>query len=198
MRKLHVVACGQMWLVRERREQARCRVHRLPLEARSLSTGSFLIYEHDFLLLFPQYQQVVNGKESPSSRFTIGFLPENCCSAASANLPPGFILYVPVGRTSAHPVLDHRCAFRNINEKRWGCVFVSWSLRVSQGRRKDNVCLHVPARAWIHFCLSIWVTLLCWAAPVPWRRQGLTPPAAVSSRRLVCEVALVRWLMMLA
>lgn len=48
-----------------------------------------LIYDHDFHLPFPQYQQVVDGMESPSSHFRIGFLPDkllHCSFHQSASL----------------------------------------------------------------------------------------------------------------
>ncbi len=179
-------------------------IHSLSIAALSLSTGSSLIYDHDFHLQLPQYQQVVDGIESPSSHFRIGFSAwQTDAVAALANVPAEY-MWLSAERL-AHQHLVHGCDMC-VCVCVCVCVFMAnfckhmhfWEL-VCQPQRGVGlsmfVCTCITNSSvfikWEYLVYAVW-------SPFLWRQHGLIPPAALFSRRLSCEVALLRWLMVLA
>lgn len=154
-----------------------------------------LIYDHDFHLPFPQYQQVVDGMESPSSHFRIGFLPDkllHCSFHQSASLQNiQHIQHLVHGGSPFRNIKNMRCVrmFMTFWEQGWFSEFV-W--KPECGEKTENACLHLHQE-----CSSL--TVLYSEASFPWRQRGeLTNPAALFSRRLSCELGVVRWSIVLA
>lgn len=83
------------------------------------------------------------------------------------------------------------------------CVFYVQSFW-TQGRFWELVCQAERGKrlsAFVHTCTMdsfVFIECVLCVSSIPWCQRGLTPPAALFSRRLSCEVALVRWLMALA
>ena len=81
------------------------------------------------------------------------------------------------------------------------CVFYVQSFW-AQGRFWELVCqAYRGERLFVRTCMIdsfVFIECVLCVPSSPWRQRGLTPPAALFSRRLSCEVALVRWLMVLA
>ena len=128
----------------------------------SLITGSLLIYDHDFHLPFPQYQQVVDGIENPSSsHFRIGFSAWHTAAVQLSPIcQPEYLCQS--AEHSAHQHLVHCFSpFRSIKEGCDECVcfmsnrfehkVASESLFVKHTEGKDCLCAHAW---WIHLCSS--------------------------------------------
>lgn len=127
-----------------------------------------LIYDHDFHLPFPQYQQVVDGMESPSSHFRIGFLPDkllHCSFHQSASLQNiQHIQHLVHGGSPFRNIKNMRCVrmFMAFWEQGWFSEFV-W--KPECGEKTENACLHLHQE-----CSSL--TVLYSEASFPWRQRG--------------------------
>lgn len=127
-----------------------------------------LIYDHDFHLPFPQYQQVVDGMESPSSHFRIGFLPDkllHCSFHQSASLQNiQHIQHLVHGGSPFRNIKNMRCVrmFMTFWEQGWFSEFV-W--KPECGEKTENACLHLHEE-----CSSL--TVLYSEASFPWRQRG--------------------------